>query len=104
MRFWIAMGFAVMALGSAEGCASVPAAEVGFYNAPSLNRRRVPSDVGHDVVANGRDSCERIWSEEKDPVPYRALPCGEAEPTFHSRASSEIRSVPTRTKAFPSGL
>lgn len=81
MKIWIAVRFAFTALGPLlAGCATMPEPQVGLSNAPSLNRRWGRGDLGHDVIANGSDSCERHWSKEPDPVPHRTVACAIGEP------------------------
>ncbi len=91
MNTRIAIGFAIASLaGAMVGCAAVPATQVGLSNAASLNRGVVPGDSGHDAIANGPDSCERVWTSERDPIPYRTLQCVEAEPVAHITPTSSM--------------
>jgi hypothetical protein len=67
------------------GCATTVRA--GLANAPALGGTPVADATVHDVVANGRDSCERKLGP--GPLRYEVPPCPAVEQTAPSRRPVE---------------
>jgi hypothetical protein len=60
-RWPVLVGFAISStLFGSLGCAASPSVTPGLANAPRLGGTGGVDDGAHDVVANGRDSCESV--------------------------------------------
>jgi hypothetical protein len=67
----------VLACACLVGCTS--SVQVGLANAPVLGGATVETRV-HDVIANGRDSCERSTFPQGDVLRGHIPPCVAGEP------------------------
>jgi hypothetical protein len=72
------IGASVVAFAFIVGCS--PSLQVGLANAPALGRD-TPETRVHDVIANGRDSCERSGFPQGEVLRGHVPPC-DAEKTF----------------------
>jgi len=57
------------------GCSGVRF-QAGLANAPGINRSWTSEDFGHDVIANGDETCPASGRAEDDPLFHRWPPCG----------------------------
>lgn len=77
-RWPVLVGFSIAVAPGWLGCASVPPVTPGLANAPDLGGSAPVDERVHDVVANGRDSCESVTG--RSPLRGHAPPCPTVTP------------------------
>ena len=94
--------FSLLAFAALSACSAVQT-HVGLANAPRIDRPHLQDGLSHDVVANDRDSCERVGGQQADPMPYRIVACGKGGPA-HDVVMPSVAMLQPSTVYAPSVL